>query len=490
VGLVSITENLDWSTAEGRLVARTLGSFGEFFSDMLATHVKKGIQERALKGLHLRGIPFGYQSCWEEVNKIRQPRCQPGHPGGVHLHPQEGSVVLDLFRRYATGQTTLATLAGWLNDQGFCTRNMHKLEDGAGNLSAGPRLCTTASVRGILHNVFYTGKVKHHDQIMPGSHEALVSPELFQAVQMALTKNSGRSRTLDPQPEREYLLKGLVRCAWCGYSMWSQTYRNGHRYYREQRGSRGAGCCVGRSSSLPCDIPDGQMDQIIRAIALPESWQDRMLTRLHLEDEVKRVEEERKQTEQRLKRLGQVYLDGLKPHEDYLREKRQLEDRLQSLVVPGVNAAQEAGKLLENLPDLWAAADLSERRKILLTMLEAVYVDPVEERSIVGFRPKPAFQALFQMAATKEGSGVSLINDIAGPTNETVPIFGRDCGETAMCSWWRRWRVQGSAFPQYLDSFGQPKGPGGLLCGTMQEAISRALPTHNLGSFDPVWDAA
>ena len=47
VGLVSITENLDWSTAEGRLVARTLGSFGEFFSDMLSTHVKKGIEERA-----------------------------------------------------------------------------------------------------------------------------------------------------------------------------------------------------------------------------------------------------------------------------------------------------------------------------------------------------------------------------------------------------------------------------------------------------------
>jgi DNA invertase Pin-like site-specific DNA recombinase len=60
VGLVSITENLDWSTAEGRLVARTLGSFGEFFSDMLATHVKKGISERARQGLHLGGIPFGY----------------------------------------------------------------------------------------------------------------------------------------------------------------------------------------------------------------------------------------------------------------------------------------------------------------------------------------------------------------------------------------------------------------------------------------------
>ena len=43
VGLVSITENLDWSTPEGRLIARTLGNFSEFFSDMLSKHTKKGI---------------------------------------------------------------------------------------------------------------------------------------------------------------------------------------------------------------------------------------------------------------------------------------------------------------------------------------------------------------------------------------------------------------------------------------------------------------
>jgi site-specific DNA recombinase len=85
VGLVSITENLDWSTAEGRLVARTLGSFGEFFSDMLGTHVKKGISERAHLGLHLGSIPFGYESCWERVDGERRRRCHPEHPGGVHL---------------------------------------------------------------------------------------------------------------------------------------------------------------------------------------------------------------------------------------------------------------------------------------------------------------------------------------------------------------------------------------------------------------------
>jgi site-specific DNA recombinase len=164
---------------------------------------------------------------------------------------------------------------------------------------------------------------------------------------------------------------------------------------------------------MPCEVPDEQMGKIISAIALPDSWQDRLLAKLHLEDEVKRVERERKEAEQRLRRLGQVYLDGLLEHEDYKRQKRQLEERLQSLVVPGIDAATEAGKLLESLPQLWKEADLGEQHKILQTMLDAVYVDTVEEKAIVAIRPKPAFQALSQVATTKEGSGVVLYNEKA-----------------------------------------------------------------------------
>ena len=211
----------------------------------------------------------------------------------------------------------------------------------------------------------------------------LISEELFPQVQIALTRNSGRSRTLDPRPEREYFLKGLIRCAHCLMPMWAQTYNNGNRYYREQRDSRGSGYCVRRSSSMPCHVPDDQMGKIVAAIVLPDAWMDRLLAQVHLADEVNRVARERKETEQRLRRLVKVYLDGHYPDHYYDREKRSLEDQLASLVVPGIDAAREAGKLLGNLPQLWEEANLSERRKLLLTMLDAVFVDTVEEKSIV-----------------------------------------------------------------------------------------------------------
>ena len=111
--------------------------------------------------------PFGYESCWTGEKGQRQQQCDPEHPGGVHIHPEEGPAVEELFRQYATGATTLAERAGWLNGRGFRTRNLQRTLNADGELVSGPRLFTTASVRVVLHNAFYTGLVKHRDRLFP-----------------------------------------------------------------------------------------------------------------------------------------------------------------------------------------------------------------------------------------------------------------------------------------------------------------------------------
>ena len=78
--------------------------------------------------------------------------------------------------------------------------------------------------------------------------------------------------------------------------------------------------------------------------------------------------------------------------------------------------------------------DLTERRNLLMAMLDTVYVDIVEEKSVVAIRPKPAFRPIFEVATTRPGSGIILINetppDPEGPEAESL------------CSWWRRGRVE------------------------------------------------
>ena len=133
-------------------------------------------------------------------------------------------------------------------------------------------------------------------------------------------------------------------------------------------------------------------------------------------------------------RLAEVYLDGLKTREDYHREKRALEEQLASLTVPGIDDAARAGKLLKDLPTLWQEADITERRRILMAMLDAVYMDTVEEKAMVAIRAKPAFIPLFQVATTREGSGVVLMNE--------EPPAEISSEAATLCSWWRRGGVE------------------------------------------------
>ena len=89
VALATITDNIGYSTPQGKLMTTMLAGFAEYFSDSLSTHIKKGLGERAHQGRHLGGIPFAFQSCWEGPKGGRLLSCEPEHTGGVHLIEEE-----------------------------------------------------------------------------------------------------------------------------------------------------------------------------------------------------------------------------------------------------------------------------------------------------------------------------------------------------------------------------------------------------------------
>ena len=91
---------------------------------------------------------------------------------------------------------------------------------------------------------------------------------------------------------------------------------------------------------------------------------------------------------------------------------------------------------------MWEEAALTERRKLLMAMLEATYVDTVEEKSVVAIRPKPAFWPIFEVATTREGSGIALINQ--------TPQTQYESGASGLCFWWRLGRV-GLPIPEHRN---------------------------------------
>ena len=124
-----------------------------------------------------------------------------------------------------------------------------------------------------------------------------------------------------------------------------------------------------------------------------------------------------------------------------VRQKRACELELESLVLPEADAAAEAGRLISQLPSLWAGANLEERRKLLLTMVDAVYVD-TKENIIVAIKPKAPFKPVFEVATTRKGSEVVLVHDpdVAPRIPNQPPPIGQEADES--CSWWRRGRVE------------------------------------------------
>ncbi|MFC1990817.1 hypothetical protein ACFLU9_01530 [Chloroflexota bacterium] len=156
---------------------------------------------------------------------------------------------------------------------------------------------------------------------------------------------------------------------------------------------------------------DEQISRLIEAIELGPQWLEEILSIISLKDEVEKVGKKRQAAQEKLRRMAKAYMDGLFPDEEYHRQKKLLEMELESLVVPQANAAEEAGKLIMDLPGLWGKANQKERRKLLLTILDAVYVDAKQTKSIIAVKPKPPFKPVFQVAASREGSDIRIIDE-------------------------------------------------------------------------------
>jgi hypothetical protein len=65
---------------------------------------------------------------------------------------------------------------------------------------------------------------------------------------------------------------------------------------------------------------------------------------------------------------------------------------------------------------------LGERRLLLTTMLDGVYVDTIEKKGVVSFQPKTPFKALFDIALEPDGRREALLESNVAQKYFEVPI--------------------------------------------------------------------
>ncbi len=378
VAVISVTEPVDDSPASF-VTEGILQVLAAWYSKNLAQEVAKGRRERYERGLWNGNLPFGYRR---------------GDNGKPEILEGEAAAVKEAYGKYASGRYSYQGVADWLNGRGYRTRNIRK-DPRHGVI--GPSLFTRDAVRDMLRNPFYRGTItyKGKDE-RPGIQPAIVDNSLWESAGQA-----GRRRHHAPASfirlRRIYLLAGVIRCSRCGGKLWAHTTKRGNAYYREYNRQRGMPCTSTRGS-VTTGVIDAQVSSLFERLSLPTDWRDRLREMLSSEDRRERILAQRAKVEERLRRLRSLYLELTLTEGEYHRERERLLEQLQALVVPDDGPLVRAGTYVEDLANLWLAATLGERRAIVLTIVDAVYVD-VNNEQVVSIQPKADFLPLLAAAS-------------------------------------------------------------------------------------------
>lgn len=361
VRLVSVTEAFDVDTVEGFVTYSILAMQAELHSRMLSRRI------RAVRAAEReQGRPA-----------MRAPRGMRWGAGG--LEPADDPA---LIRR-----------AYDLAAEGLSGR------EAAARLAAEGHAVSLSSLHYLLTNPAYAGLLRHKGQLYPAAWAAIVPREQWQLVQDI---RAGR-RPANPvratvRSRAEATLAGLLFCANCGAKLHYEHHGGGPKrrnYYRCACRTDG-GHCNARPSRA--DHLDAQVGALVGALRLPPDALERAreLAR-HLAAPAARPAHDPDATREALRRLSRAYADGGLGDDEYEQRRAALLARLTvaaEAAPPAVDPA-EAVALVANLPALWEAATVPERRRVLARLVSQVYA----RRGVVyAVRPTRAAAPVFALA--------------------------------------------------------------------------------------------
>ena len=213
---ISLGENWDTSTAEGRCFLNIFLIVAELERERTSERTREKMQWRAEQGLHNGGQVLGYD-------------IDPDEKGVPKPNAAERELVLLIFRTYVKEQSFRAT-ARIINEKGHRTKSYVSRR---GNVHVGKKFNKTR-ISHMLKNEFYIGKVTHKGEVYEGQHEPIIPMELWNQVQAIIeTKRvtGSRSRKQNLYP---FLLQGLVKCGWCKSYMtpsYARNHQKKHYFY-------------------------------------------------------------------------------------------------------------------------------------------------------------------------------------------------------------------------------------------------------------------
>ena len=287
-------------TPQGLFMLQVAFGQSKYYSDNLSENVKRGIRQKLRRGEWPGLAPFGY---------VNNPKTRTIEPDQM-----KAKVIKKAFEEYAQGKHTLESLGQRLSFWGVVSKT-------------GKPICK-ATLQRMLTNKVYLGLIVHNGETYEGGFPAIVSRATFEKVQEVL-KNRAKPRH---SKKRHYFpFCGLLTCGECGAAITAQWAHGNGGTYRYYRCTKRLGSCSQRY--LREDLLVEQLKGKISKVALCEDWKEKMLAKVEMWEKeniqssqsfAQNLEKEVKETEQKLDKLVNAFLDGSIEKETYLVKKDEL----------------------------------------------------------------------------------------------------------------------------------------------------------------------
>src|SRR5918995_1498034 len=210
VALRSATEPIDTSTPAGRLIFQMLASFAEFEKETINERTRDGKNRAYRNGVQPGVIPYGYDIADD---------------GSFAVVEEEAQVVRTVIHNIAQG-ATLFMEAKRLNLEGIPSPGKKY----RGRRRRYGTTWTPMAISRIVGRRAYSGTHVIHSSTGEIEREvpAIIPKELQET---AIARLGNNKRYSGGRPVRKYLLRGLIRCARCGWRYSGVSRKREGRYH-------------------------------------------------------------------------------------------------------------------------------------------------------------------------------------------------------------------------------------------------------------------
>ena len=304
--LISISQPIDDSTPEGKLMSTLLAGIDEYYSENLASNVRRAQKSKA-KDFELNGgiPPLGF----DVVDKH------------YVINDKEALIIKKIFDLYISGHGLL-DIAGILNKLGHTTKRGKPFGKN--------------SIYEILSNEKYIGtytfnKAYRHDRhtkredtiVIEDVLPAIIDKEVFEKVKEI---RKGHKKAGEFRAKTLYLLSSLIVCGKCGANYTGRTSvkkKNGKSY------ETGYYICANKNRLSKCVSPTLKQEELENTII--ELLKEKLLNSCEIEDLVKKVNEQ-------YKTLYNDSFENIRNLEQDLKDKENQINNITNAIASGVNS--------------------------------------------------------------------------------------------------------------------------------------------------------